>query len=39
VKVAVVVNSSKEVRMIHESITLPNGAPLPSVLTLDANRI
>jgi hypothetical protein len=35
----VVVNSGKEVRMIYESITLPNGTPLPSVLTLDANRM
>jgi hypothetical protein len=35
----VVVNSGKESRMIYESIILPNGAPLPSVLTLEANRI
>jgi hypothetical protein len=35
----VVVNNGKESRMIYDSITLPSGAPLPSVLTLDANRI
>lgn len=35
----VVVNNGKETRMIYESITLPNGATLPSVLTLDANKI
>jgi hypothetical protein len=35
----VVVNSGKESRMIYESIALPNGAPFPSVLTLDANKI
>ena len=34
----VVVNGGKESRMIYESIVLPNGAPLPSVLTLDANK-
>ena len=35
----VVINCGKGVRMIYESITLPNGAALPSVLTLDGNRI
>jgi hypothetical protein len=35
----VVVNNGKGSRMIYDSITLPNGAPLPSVLTLEANRI
>ena len=35
----VVVKNGKESRMIYESIILPNGAPLPSVLTLDANKI
>lgn len=35
----VIVNNGKETRMIYESIILPNGAPLPSVLTLDAKKI
>ena len=34
-----VVSNGKETRMIYQSITLPNGALLPSVLTLDANKI
>jgi hypothetical protein len=35
----VVGSDGKETRMIYDSITLPNGTPLPSVLTLDANKI
>jgi len=35
----VVVHSGRESRMIYESIILPDGAPLPSVLTLDAIKI
>ena len=35
----IVVNGGKEARMIYESIFLPNGAPLPSVLTLEASKI
>jgi hypothetical protein len=36
----VVVNNGKGVRLIYDSITLPpNGAPLPSVLTLEGNKI
>lgn len=35
----VVTSSGKEIRMIYDSITLPNGAPLPSVLTLEGNKI
>jgi len=35
----VVVNNGKESRMIYESIILPNCVLLPSVLTLEANRI
>lgn len=35
----IVVNNGNRSRMIYDSITLPNGAPLPSVLTLEANRI
>jgi hypothetical protein len=35
----VVVNNGNRSRMIYDSITLPNGAPLPSVLTLEANRV
>lgn len=35
----VVVKNGKETRMIYDSITLPNGAPLPSVLTLDGNKM
>jgi len=35
----VVVNNGKGIRLIYDSITLPNGAPLPSVLTLDGNKI
>jgi hypothetical protein len=34
-----VVNNGKEIRLIYDSITLPNGAPLPSVLTLEGNKI
>jgi hypothetical protein len=35
----VVANNGKETRMIYDTITLPNGAPLPSVLTLEGNKI
>jgi hypothetical protein len=35
----IVVNNGKEIRLIYDSITLPNGAPLPSVLTLEGNKI
>ena len=35
----VVVNNGNRSRMIYDTITLPNGAPLPSVLTLEANRV
>lgn len=34
----VVVSNGKESRMIYQTITLPNGALLPAVLTLDANK-
>jgi hypothetical protein len=34
----VVVSNGKETRMIYQTITLPNGALLPAVLTLDANK-
>jgi hypothetical protein len=34
----VVVSNGKQTRMIYQSIALPNGAPLPAVLTLDANK-
>ena len=34
----VVVKGGKKTRMIYQSITLPNGAPLPSVLILDADK-
>jgi hypothetical protein len=34
-----VVSNGKETRMIYQTITLPNGALLPSVLTLEANKI
>ena len=35
----VVVRNGRQTRMIYQSITLPSGAPLPSVLTLEADRI
>ena len=35
----VVVSNGKETRMIYQTITLPNGALLPAVLTLDANKV
>jgi len=35
----VVVSNGKESRMIYQIITLPNGALLPAVLTLDANKV
>jgi hypothetical protein len=35
----VVVSNGKEARMIYQTISLPNGTPLPAVLTLDANKI
>lgn len=35
----IVVSNGKETRMIYQTITLPNGALLPAVLTLDANKI
>jgi hypothetical protein len=35
----VVVSNGKETRMIYQTITLPNGAPLPAVLTLEADKI
>jgi hypothetical protein len=35
----VIVNNGSRTRMIYDSITLPNGAPLASVLTLEANKI
>jgi len=35
----VVVSNGKETRMIYQTITLPNGAVLPAVLTLDANKV
>lgn len=35
----VVVSNGKETRMIYQAITLPNGALLPAVLTLEANKI
>lgn len=35
----IVVSNGKETRMIYQTITLPNGDPLPAVLTLDANKV
>jgi hypothetical protein len=35
----VVVSNGKESRMIYQVVTLPNGALLPAVLTLDANKV
>jgi len=35
----IVVRNGRQTRMIYQSIILPNGSPLPSVLTLDADRI
>ena len=35
----VVVSTGTETRMIYQTITLPNGALLPAVLTLDANKV
>jgi hypothetical protein len=35
----VLVNNGKQVRAIFESVVLPDGVILPSVLTIDANRI
>jgi hypothetical protein len=35
----VVVSAGKQTRMIYQTITLPNGTPLPAVLTLDADKI
>jgi hypothetical protein len=35
----VLVNNGKEIRAIFESVTLPNGTNLPSVLTVEGNRI
>jgi hypothetical protein len=34
----VVVKNGRESRMIYQSLVLPDGSALPSVLTLDANR-
>ena len=34
----IVVNNGKESRMLYQTITLPNGSLLPSVLTLVANK-
>jgi len=35
----VVVSSGKQTRMIYQTITLPDGSLLPSVLTLEGNKI
>jgi len=35
----VLTNNGKQIRAIFESITLPNGTSLPSVLTLEGNRV
>jgi hypothetical protein len=35
----VLVNNGKQIRAIFESVTLPNGTSLPSVLTIEANRV
>jgi hypothetical protein len=35
----VVDSNGKQIRVIYQSIILPNGAALPSVLTADANKI
>ena len=35
----VVVGNGKETRMIYQTITLPNNALLPAVLTLDAKKV
>ena len=34
-----VVNNGKQIRAIFESVVLPNGVNLPSVLTIEGNRI
>ena len=35
----VLVNNGKQIRAIFETVVLPNGLNLPSILTLDADRI
>src|SRR5438477_9103392 len=35
----VLVDNGKHIRAIFETVTLPNGVNLPSVLTIEANRI
>lgn len=35
----VLLNNGKQIRAIFESVTLPNGTGLPSVLTVEGNRV
>jgi hypothetical protein len=35
----VLINNGKQIRAIFESVTLPDGTDLPSVLTVEGNRI
>jgi len=35
----VLVDNGKHIRAIFETVTLPNGVNLPSVLTIEAERI
>ncbi len=35
----VFVDDLRKVRMVHESLTLPNGTPIPVVITADGNRV
>ena len=35
----VLVNNGKQIRAIFETVVLPNGPNLPSILTIEANRI
>ena len=34
----VLVNNEKQIRAIFDSVVLPNGVPLPAILTVDADR-
>ena len=32
-------NNSREIRMVQKSLTLPNGATVPVIVTVEARRI
>jgi hypothetical protein len=36
---AVLVNNSNKIRAVQESLTLPDGTPIPVVITLDGNKL